>query len=152
MKYDNSSSKIEIRVPLKNETVKLKRKVALKIKESYNLPFFPMVLDLESTTHMTTDAVRVVGKLTKENGKLCRCCNRTLKTDLSLAAGVGPVCSKYVGIPKYVTSIEEVKSFKDNLDKIAENFGSFEFWIPKSQIKEYVKGNRLKFLSEKFYK
>ena len=152
MNYDNSSSKIEIRVPLNNETVKLKRKVALKIKETYNLPFFQIVLDLDSTTHMTTDAVQVIGKLTKNNGKLCRCCNKTLKNDISLAAGIGPVCSRYMGIGKYLTSIEEAKSFKENLDKVAENFGTFEFWIPKTQIKEYVKGNSLKFLAEKFYK
>lgn len=152
MNYDNSSSKIEIRVPLNNETVKLKRKVALKIKESYNLPFFPLVLDLESTTHMTTDAVRIKGKLTKENGKLCRCCNRTLKTDLSMAAGVGPVCATFMGMKKYLTTVESAKEFKMELDKIADSFGTFEFWIPKTQIKEYVKGNRLKFLSEKFYK
>jgi hypothetical protein len=152
MNYDNSSSKIEIRVPLQNETVKLKRKVALQIKNKYNLPFFPLVLDLESTTHMTTDAVRVVGKLTKENGNLCRCCNKTLKTSISMAASVGPVCGKYMGMTKYLTTIEESEMFKKELDKIAESFGSFEFWIPKTQIKEYVKGNRLKFLSEKFYK
>ena len=142
---------IEIRVPLQNESVKLKRKVAIQIREGLGLKFHPILVDLISTTHMTTDAVRVRAKLTEQNGKCCRLCNKTLKTDLAMMAGIGSTCSVYLG-SKYPVSFEEMESFRNEINKKVQDLGEFEFWLPKSQIKEYVKGHRLKFLAEKFYK
>jgi hypothetical protein len=145
------NNSIEIRVPLNNEQIKLKRKVALQIKNSYGLKFHPLVVDVISTTHLSSDAVRVVAKMTESNGKLCRCCNRTLKQDISMLVGVGSTCAKYMGL-NYITDPKDVESFKEEIDKKVQEIGTFEFWIPKTQIREYVKGNRLKFLAEKFYK
>lgn len=142
---------IEIRVPLQNESVKLKRKVAIQIREGLGLKFHPILVDLISTTHMTTDAVRVRAKLTEQNGKCCRLCNKTLKTDLSMMAGIGSTCAGYLG-SKYPVSFEEMEAFRSDINKKVQDLGEFEFWLPKSQIKEYVKGHRLKFLAEKFYK
>ena len=142
---------IEIRVPLQNESVKLKRKVAIQIREGLGLKFHPLLVDLISTTHMTTDAVRVRAKLTEQNGKCCRLCNKTLKTDLSMMAGIGSTCAGYLG-SKYPVSFEEMEAFRSDINKKVQDLGEFEFWLPKSQIKEYVKGHRLKFLAEKFYK
>ena len=141
---------IEIRVPLQNESVKLKRKVALQIREGLGLKFHPILVDLISTTHMTTDAVRVRAKLTEQNGKCCRLCNKTLKTDLSMMAGIGSTCASYLG-SKYPVSFEEMEAFRNDINKKVADLGEFEFWLPKSQIKQYVKGHRLKFLAEKFY-
>jgi hypothetical protein len=45
-----------------------------------------------------------------------------------------------------------MESFRNEINKKVQDLGEFEFWLPKSQIKEYVKGHRLKFLAEKFYK
>ena len=142
---------IEIRVPLQNESVKLKRKVAIQIREGLGLKFHPLLVDLISTTHMTTDAVRVRAKLTEQNGKCCRLCNKTLTTDLSMMAGIGSTCAGYLG-SKYPVSFEEMEAFRSDINKKVQDLGEFEFWLPKSQIKEYVKGHRLKFLAEKFYK
>ena len=142
---------IEIRVPLQNESVKLKRKVAIQIREGLGLKFHPILVDLISTTHMTTDAVRVRAKLTEQNGKCCRLCNKTLKTDLSMMAGIGSTCAGDLG-SKYPVSFEEMEAFRSDINKKVQDLGEFEFWLPKSQIKEYVKGHRLKFLAEKFYK
>ena len=141
---------IEIRVPLQNESVKLKRKVALQIREGLGLKFHPILVDLISTTHMTTDAVRVRAKLTEQNGKCCRLCNKTHKTDLSMMAGIGSTCAGYLG-SKYPVSFEEMEAFRNDINKKVADLGEFEFWLPKSQIKQYVKGHRLKFLAEKFY-
>jgi len=141
---------IEIRVPLQNESIKLKRKVALQIREGLGLKFHPILVDLISTTHMTTDAVRVRAKLTEQNGKCCRLCNKTLKTDLSMMAGIGSTCAGYLG-SKYPVSFEEMEAFRNDINKKVADLGEFEFWLPKSQIKQYVKGHRLKFLAEKFY-
>lgn len=145
------SNEIEIRVPLNNEQIKLKRKVALQIKNTYGLKFHPLVVDVISTTHLSSDAVRVVAQMTESNGKLCRCCNRTLKQDISMLVGVGPTCAKYLGLD-YINHPDDVEEFKKKIDARVKEIGQFEFWIPKSQIREYVKGNRLKFLAEKFYK
>jgi hypothetical protein len=142
---------IEIRVPLQNESVKLKRKVAMQIREGLGLKFHPILVDLISTTHMTTDAVRVRAKLTEQNGKCCRLCNKTLKTDLAMMAGIGSTCAGHLG-SKYPVSFEEMEAFRSDINKKVQDLGEFEFWLPKSQIKEYVKGHRLKFLAEKFYK
>ena len=142
---------IEIRVPLQNESVKLKRKVAIQIREGLGLKFHPILVDLISTTHMTTDAVRVRAKLTEQTGKCCRLCNKTLKTDLAMMAGIGSTCAGHLG-SKYPVSFEQMEAFRSDINKKVVELGEFEFWLPKSQIKEYVKGHRLKFLAEKFYK
>ena len=126
---------IEIRVPLQNESVKLKRKVAIQIREGLGLKFHPILVDLISTTHMTTDAVRVRAKLTEQNGKCCRLCNKTLKTDLSMMAGIGSTCAGYLG-SKYPVSFEEMEAFRSDINKKVQDLGEFEFWLPKSQIKE----------------
>jgi hypothetical protein len=145
------STEIEIRVPLQNESVKLKRKVAVQIRNGLGLNFHPILVDLVSTTHMTTDAVRVRAKLTEQNGKCCRLCNKTLKTDLAMMVGIGSTCSKYLGV-NYPVAKEQVEDFRKSIDQKVQELGEFEFWLPKKQIKEYVKGHRLKFLAEKFYK
>lgn len=144
------TNEIEIRVPLNNESVKLKRKIAFEIRRNLGLNFHPILVDLIITTHMTTDAVRVRAKLTEENGKCCRICNATLKTSLGMIVGIGPICSKRIGL-KYPVSEETLSSFRDHVTQKLNSIGEFEFWLPKSQIKEYVKGYRLKFLAEKFY-
>lgn len=150
-KTNTMTNQVEIRVPLNNESVKLKRKVALQIREGLGLKFHPILVDLISTTHMTTDAVRVRAKLTEQNGKCCRICNRTLKTDLAMLSGIGSTCAGHLG-SKFPVSHEELDNFRAEINKKVANLGEFEFWLPKSQIKEYVKGHRLKFLAEKFYK
>jgi hypothetical protein len=144
------AKEIVIQVPLQNESVKLKRKVAMQIRHGLGLNFHPILVDLISTTHMTTDSIRVRAKLTEQNGKCCRLCNKTLKTDLAMMAGIGSTCSKYLGV-NYPVTKEEVEDFRKSIDKKVQELGEFEFWLPKKQIKEYVKGHRLKFLSEKFY-
>jgi hypothetical protein len=144
------TNEIEIRVPLNNESVKLKRKIAFEIRKNLGLNFHPLLVDLISTTHMTTDSVRVRAKLTQQNGKCCRICNATLKTERAMIVGIGPTCSKHIGL-KYPISEETLLSFRDHVTKKLNSIGEFEFWLPKSQIKEYVKGHRLKFLAEKFY-
>ncbi len=58
---------MEIRVDLNNESIKIKRGIALKIKEEYGLEFMPILVDLVGTTHISTKAVRVRAKLTKES-------------------------------------------------------------------------------------
>lgn len=141
------SETMKIEIPLNEETIKLKRKVALQIKNYKGLNFHPIVVDVLSAKEINKSGVRVMAKLTKDNGNLCRCCNKTLKQDLSMMVGVGPTCSKYMGL-RYLNSYEEIESFREALNKKTEEVGVFEFWIPLNQIRDYVKGNRLKNLAK----
>jgi hypothetical protein len=65
----------------------------------------------------------------------CRCCGKDLTDWKSQATGVGPVCSKSLGIP-YVRNEEDVEVYKKLLQLKMENIGDLTFWVPKSQIKE----------------
>lgn len=141
---------IELRIDLKNESIKLKRGVALKLKQEYGLEFMPILVDLVGTTHMSTKAVKVRAKLTKENGDVCRCCGAELTDEFSILTGMGPICSKNLRL-KYIKDKSEVARFHEELALRIEEIGEFEFWLPKSQIREYVQGGRFKFLAERFY-
>jgi hypothetical protein len=141
---------MEIRVDLKNESIRIKRGIALKIKEEYGLEFMPILVDLVGTTHISAKAVRVRAKLTKENGDVCRCCGAELTDEFSILTGMGPVCAKNLRL-KYIKDKVEVARFHEELALRVEEIGEFELWLPKSQIKEYVQGGRFKFLAEKFY-
>ncbi len=57
-------------------------------------------------------------------------------------------------ICKLLPCIPQAKQMNILLLRLAlriEEIGEFEFWLPKSQIKEYVQGGRFKFLAERFY-
>ena len=141
---------MEIRVDLKNESIRIKRGIALKIKEEYGLEFMPILVDLVGTTHISAKAVRVRAKLTKENGDVCRCCGAELTDEFSILTGMGPICAKNLRL-KYIKDKVEAARFHEELALRIEEIGEFELWLPKSQIKEYVQGGRFKFLAERFY-
>ena len=141
---------IEIRVDLKNESIRIKRGIALKIKEEYGLEFMPILVDLVGTTHISSKAVRVRAKLTKENGDVCRCCGAELTDEFSILTGMGPVCAKHLKV-KYIKDKVEVARFHEELALRVEEIGEFEFWLPKTQIREFVQSGRFKFLAERFY-
>jgi hypothetical protein len=141
---------IEIRVDLKNESIRIKRGIALKIKEEYGLEFMPILVDLVGTTHISSKAVRVRAKLTKENGDVCRSCGAELTDEFSILTGMGPVCAKHLKV-KYIKDKVEVARFHEELALRVEEIGEFEFWLPKTQIREFVQSGRFKFLAERFY-
>ena len=64
----------------------------------------------------------------------CRNCGRDLTDWISKASGMGPICAKYLGI-KRPTTKQEIAEFNKNLKEKIEEMGEFEFWIPKSHIK-----------------
>jgi len=137
-------------ISLNNESIKLKRGVALRLKEEYGLEFMPILVDLVKTTKLTEKAVRVSVKLTEENGDVCRCCGLELTDPFSVLTGMGAVCAKRLGV-KYIKDQSEVERFKIDLKKRIEEVGEFEFWLPKTQIKEYVNQRRFKTIVEKLW-
>jgi hypothetical protein len=137
-------------VSLNNESIKLKRGVALRLKEQYGLEFMPILVDLVKTTKITEKAVRVSVKLTEENGDVCRCCGLELTDPFSVLTGMGAICAKRLGVT-YIKDVNEIERFKVDLKKRIEEVGEFEFWLPKTQIREYVNEKRFKFIVEKLW-
>jgi len=149
IKREKNPSKV-LDIKLNNESVQLKRGIALKIKKEYGLEFMPILVDLVKTTMISQKAVKVVAKLTKENGDVCRCCGATLTDDKSMITGLGPICSKNLGVP-YIKDQEDLNRFKMDLNKRIDEIGEFEFWLPKNQIKEYVGRGRMEFITKHLY-
>jgi len=122
-----------IDINLVGDTIKIGRKIALGIKEEYDLEFHPILIDVTSVTAITDKALRITGKLTKENGGICRCCAKTLTDEMSQVTGIGPVCAKYVGVEHPKTKAD-VEKFKEDMSQKIDEIGEFEFWIPKKAI------------------
>ena len=129
----HEQSQRELNISVVGETIKVGRKIALGIKKEYNLDFHPILIDILAVTRMTDKAFRFKGKLTKENGGVCRCCGKTLTDEMSQLTGIGPVCAKYVGVEHPKTK-NDVKKFKEDMSNRIDEIGEFEFWIPKKSI------------------
>ena len=130
-RHEQSQKRIDIK--LVGDTIKIGRKIALGIKEEYNLEFHPILVDVTAVTAMTDRALRLKGKLTKENGGVCRCCGKTLTDEMSQVTGIGPVCAKYVGV-EHPKSKNGVEKFKEDMSNKIDEIGEFEFWIPKRAV------------------
>jgi hypothetical protein len=130
-RHEQSQKRIDIK--LVGDTIKIGRKIALGIKEEYNLEFHPILVDVTAVTAMTDRALRLKGILTKENGGVCRCCGKTLTDEMSQVTGIGPVCAKYVGV-EHPKSKNDVEKFKEDMSNKIDEIGEFEFWIPKRAV------------------
>jgi len=129
-------SQKEINVDIVGNTIKLGRNIALDIKDTYNLEFQPILVDVTKVMTVSEKAVKIQAKLTKENGGICRCCGRTLTDDMSKMTGIGPVCSRNVGV-KHPTSREDLPKYQQMISDKIDEIGTFEFWIPKRGIVEW---------------
>jgi hypothetical protein len=129
-------SQKEMNIKLVGNTIKIGRKVAMGIKENYNLEFHPILVDVTEVMVMSNKAFKLKAKLTKENGGICRCCGRTLTDEMSQVTGIGPVCAKYVGV-EHPKSKDDVEQFKVDISNKIDEIGEFEFWIPKRAIVEW---------------
>ena len=140
----------DINISLNNESIKLRRGIALKLKEEYGLEFMPILVDLVKATKISEKAVRVSVKLTEENGDVCRCCGLELTDQFSILTGMGATCARNLRV-KYIKDKNEVERFKAELRERIEEVGEFEFWLPKTQIREYVDEKRFKFIVERLW-
>ena len=115
--------------------VKVKRYIATKIAEENNTDFKPFLMTISKVLDETKYAYKVVGRMTTSDVTSCRCCGRDLTDWKSQSTGVGPTCSKHLGIP-YVKKEEDVKVFKKMLEIKINSIGDLTFWLAKSQIVE----------------
>ena len=117
-------------------TIKIGRKFAKTVQKEYGLNFHPQVVDVVGLVDMDPINMKLVIKLTHNNGTICRCCGATLKTPMSQVGGIGPVCSKGLGL-KFPTSKAQIESFKQNVEDKINSLGEFELTVPKRQIEKW---------------
>jgi len=84
-------SQKELNIKLVGNTIKLGRKIALSIKENYDMDFHPILVDVTEVMVISNKAFKLKAKLTKDNAGICRCCGRTLTDEMSQVTGIGPV-------------------------------------------------------------
>lgn len=124
----------KMKIPTIGETIKVGRGVGERLKETYNLKFNPILLDITKVLAVSPKAVKFEAKLTEKRGKVCCVCARTLTDELSMLSGVGKMCSQHVGVP-YLTDKSQAESFRQEYLKRINELGTMEVWVPKSQIK-----------------
>jgi hypothetical protein len=130
-------SKTEVTPQVKNVNVNIKitKFIAKRISEENDLEFKPFLMTITKVLRETQKAYQVVGKMNTSDVSSCRCCGRDLTDWRSQATGVGPVCSKALGIP-YVKKEEDVVVYKKLLRLKINKIGDLTFWLAKSQIVE----------------
>ncbi len=133
-KENNKTVVRKVNVPAPGNTIKVGRAVGERLKETYNLQFNPILLDITKVLEFTSKAVKFSGKLTSKSGSICKCCGRTLTDDFSKITGVGKTCASHMGIT-YITDKSQVERFNQDYMKQVEAIGEIEFWVPISQIK-----------------
>jgi hypothetical protein len=132
----NNDNQKQVNIKLVGNTIKLGRKIASGIKEKYDMKFHPILVDVTEVVSMSDRAFKLKAKLTKENGGICRCCGKTLTDEVSIITGIGPICSKFVGVEQPKRK-EAIAQYVEELNKKIDEIGEFEFWIPKRAIVEW---------------
>jgi hypothetical protein len=140
-KFEEPKTETPVEVKNVNVDIKVTKFIAKKIAEDNELEFRPFLMTLSKVLKETPKAYQVVGKMTTSDVSSCRCCGKDLTDWRSQATGVGPVCSKSLGIP-YVKKEEDVEVFKKLLKIKIDKIGDLTFWLAKSQIVEG--GSKLK--------
>ena len=130
------NSQVDLNIKLVGNTIKLGRKIAEGIKENKKIDFFPILVDVTEVMTMSNKAFKLKAKLTKENGGICRCCGKTLTDEMSRMTGLGPVCSKYVGV-QHPSTKADLPQYREEINQKIDEIGEFEFWIPKRGIIEW---------------
>lgn len=136
---EKENNKIVVRnvnVPAIGDTIKIGRSIGEKLKEQHNLKFNPILIDVTKVLSFTAKAVKFSGKLTSKKGSICNCCARTLTDEFSMLTGVGKTCAKHMGI-EYITDSSQVEKFREEYLKKIEEIGEMEFWVPRTQIKNW---------------
>lgn len=135
-KEKNKEETIHVRWKTPGETLMVGRKIAQSLKETYNLEFNPMLIDITRILAISPKAVKFSGKLTTKKFNICRSCAKTLTDDFSMLTGMGKICAGHLRV-QYITDKSEVERFNEDYRKRVEEIGEMEFWISKSQIKKW---------------
>ena len=135
-KEETKEATVHMNIPAIGDTIKIGRKAGQNLKETYELKFNPILLDVTKVLAISPKAVKFAAKLTIKRGSVCTCCMKTLTDEFSMLTGLGKICAKHVGVP-YITDASQAQSFREEYMKRVDEIGEMEFWVPKSQIKTW---------------
>ena len=135
-KEETKAATVNLNIPAIGDTIKIGRKAGQSLKETYNLKFNPILLDVTKVLAISPKAVKFAAKLTIKRGSVCTCCMKTLTDEFSMLTGLGKICASHVGVP-YITDKSQAEAFRLEYMKRVDEIGEMEFWIPKSQIKTW---------------
>ena len=74
--------------------------------------------------------------MTVKRAKVCVCCAKTLTDEFSMLTTMGKTCAKYMGV-EYIKDKSQADRFREDYLKKVEEIGVMEFWVPKSQLKNW---------------
>jgi len=122
--------------PIAGDTIILGRKIGQQLKETYGLEFNPTLIDITSILGVSPRAVRFSGKMTIKRGNICMCCGRELTDEFSMLTKMGKTCATHMKM-EYIKDKSEAERFRQEYLKRVEEIGTFEFWVPKRQIRKW---------------
>ena len=126
----------KMNIPAEGDTIQVGRKIGQQMKETYGLQFNPTILDITKVLGMSPKAVKFAGKMTVKRAKVCVCCAKTLTDEFSMLTTMGKTCAKHMGV-EYIKDKSQADRFREDYLKKVEEIGTMEFWVPKSQLKNW---------------
>ena len=135
-KEENKAATKKMNIPAEGDTIQVGRKIGQQMKETYGLQFNPTILDITKVLGISPKAVKFAGKMTVKRAKVCVCCAKTLTDEFSMLTTMGKTCAKHMGV-KYIKDKSQADRFREDYLKRVEEIGVLEFWVPKSQLKNW---------------
>ena len=135
-KEETKAQTKKMNIPAEGDTIQVGRKIGQQMKETYGLQFNPTILDITKVLGMSPKAVKFAGKMTVKRAKVCVCCAKTLTDEFSMLTTMGKTCAKHMGV-EYIKDKSQADRFREDYLKKVEEIGVMEFWVPKSQLKNW---------------
>ena len=135
-KEENKAATKKMNIPAEGDTIQVGRKIGQQMKETYGLQFNPTILDITKVLGISPKAVKFAGKMTVKRCNVCVCCAKTLTDEFSMLTKMGKTCAKHMGV-EYIKDKSQADRFREDYLKRVEEIGVMEFWVPKSQLKNW---------------
>ena len=135
-KDENKSATKKMNIPAEGDTIQVGRKIGQQMKDTYGLQFNPTILDITKVLAISPKAVKFAGKMTVKRAKVCVCCAKTLTDEFSMLTTMGKTCAKHMRV-EYIKDRSQADRFREDYLKRVEEIGVMEFWVPKSQLKNW---------------
>jgi hypothetical protein len=135
-KEETKAATKHMNIPTEGDTIQVGRKIGQQMKETYGLQFNPTILDITKVLAISPKAVKFSGKMTVKRCNVCVCCAKTLTDEFSMITKMGKTCAKHMGV-EYIKDKSQSDRFRKDYLKRVEEIGTMEFWVPKSQLKNW---------------
>ena len=135
-KEETKAATKQMNIPAEGDTIQVGRRIGQEMKETYGLEFNPTILDITKVLAISPKAVKFAGKMTVKRCKVCMCCAKSLTDEFSMLTQMGKTCAKHMKV-EYIKDKSQADRFRQEYLKRVEEIGVMEFWVPKSQLKNW---------------